>query len=197
MSLGLLAGCTAAGASAGRPADPPAPRTVTVVGDSLTVLGEQAIRSSLSDAGWFAALDAFPGRTSGTQMDALRAAAGRDNDATVIELGTNDALGVAHGTLSIVRADADIVRALDLFPDRCLVWVIPDRDPERRGVATGTQIDAIVRREAAHRPNLHVADLASLLSAHPDYLVPDRVHLTLDGYEALGQLMADALGACS
>jgi len=194
--MALLAGCAAANASSGREDGPPSPRTVTVVGDSLTVLGEQGIRPALSDAGWFAALDAYPGRTTATQMDALRAAAARQNDATIIELGTNDALAVARGELSIQQADADIVAALDLFHGRCVVWVIPDRDPERQGAATGTQIDAIVRREARHRSNVHVADMASLLSSHPDFLVYDRVHLTGEGYEALGALMADALGAC-
>jgi len=198
--VAVLAGCTAANASAGgssRPPEPVGPRTVTVVGDSLTVLGDQPIRAALTGSDWWAALDAFPGRTTGTQMDAIRAAAHRDNDATVIELGTNDALAIARGELSIVEADADIVAALDLFPDRCVVWVIPDRDPERHGAATGTEIDAVVRREAAHRANLHVADLSALLSSHPEYLVPDRVHFTVDGYEALGRLMATALEACT
>ncbi len=197
ISIGLLAGCTAANASSGRPADPPPPRTVTVVGDSLTVLGEPAVRSALSDAGWFAALDAFPGRTTSTQMDALRAAASRQNDATVIELGTNDALAVARGEVSLHQADDAIVTALDLFPDRCVVWVIPDRDPERKGQAAGASIDAVVTREAARRSNVHVADLASVLEEHPEYLVADKVHFTGEGYEALGAVMADALAACS
>jgi lysophospholipase L1-like esterase len=202
VAVALLAGCTAANANsgageAGSP-DPPEPRarTVTVVGDSLTVLGEQAVRSALSDAGWWAALDAFPGRTTGTQMDALRAAADRGNDATLIELGTNDALRVSRGELSVSQAEADIVAALDLFGDRCVVWVIPDRDPERRGADAGAAIDAIVKREAARRPALHVADLAVVLAAHPEYLVADRVHLTVDGYEALADLMARTLQAC-
>lgn len=203
LALTVLAGCTAANASSGRsvdvsvPAAAPGPRTTTVVGDSLTVLGEQPVRAALSDAGWFAALDAFPGRTTATQLDALRAAAARENDATVIELGTNDALAIAHGERTFAKVDADIVRALDLFDDRCIVWVIPDHDPERKGVNAGAGIGAIVAREASRRDNLHIADLAATLDDHPEYLVPDRVHLTGAGYEALGALMADALSACT
>ncbi len=203
LALTVLAGCTAANASSGRPVDPSVPtaaagpRTTTVVGDSLTVLGEQPVRTALSDAGWFAALDAFPGRTTATQMDALRAAAARENDATVIELGTNDALAIAHGERNFTQVDADIVRALDLFGDRCIVWVIPDHDPERRGVNAGAGVDAIVAREASRRENLHIADLAAILADHPEYLVPDRVHFTGEGYEALGALMAKALSACA
>jgi lysophospholipase L1-like esterase len=203
LALTVLTGCTAANASSGRSADvsvPAAaagPRTTTVVGDSLTVLGEQPVRSALSDAGWFAALDAFPGRTTATQMDALRAAAARENDATVIELGTNDALAIAHGERTFAQTDADIVRALDLFGDRCIVWVLPDHDPERRGVNAGAGVDAIVAREASRRDNLHVADLAAILDEHPEYLVPDRVHLTAEGYEALAALMAETLSACT
>ena len=193
----LLAGCAAANASSGREDGPPSPRTVTVVGDSLTVLGEQGIRPALSDAGWFAALDAYPGRTTATQMDALRAAAARQNDATIIELGTNDALAIAHGERTFAETDDDIVSALDLFGDRCIVWVIPDRDPERKGVDAGAGVDAIVAREASRRANLHVADLATILDRHPEYFAPDLVHLTATGYEALGALMADSLAACT
>jgi len=195
-ALALATGCAAADASSGRPADTAAPRTVTVVGDSLTVLGEQPVRSALSDGGWFAALDAFPGRTTATQMDALRAAAARENDATVVELGTNDALAIARGERSLAQVDADIVAALDLFGDRCVVWVIPDRDPERKGIDAGAQVDAVVTREAAHRDTVHIADLAAVLDHHPEYLVADRVHLTGEGYEALGALMADTLSSC-
>lgn len=203
LTLAALTGCTAANASSGRSVDvsqPPAasgPRTTTVVGDSLTVLGEQSVRSALSDAGWFAALDAYPGRTTATQMGALRAAAARDNDATIIELGTNDALAIAHGERTFAETDADIVQALDLFGDRCIVWVIPDRDPERKGVEAGAGIDAIVAREASRRTNLHVADLAAILDRHPEYFAPDLVHLTGRGYEALAALMADSLAACT
>ena len=87
-----------------------------MVGDSLTVLGDQPIRAALTGSDWWAALDAFPGRTTGTQMDAIRAAAHRDNDATVIELGTNDALAIARGELSIVEADGTATTII-LGPD--------------------------------------------------------------------------------
>jgi lysophospholipase L1-like esterase len=196
-ALAVVAGCASAGASSGRPAEPPSPRTLTVVGDSLTIQGEKPVRSALSDAGWFAALDAFPGRTTATQMDTLRAAAARANDATIVELGTNDALAIARGGRTLAEVDADIVAALDLFGDRCVVWVIPDRDPERKGVDAGAEVDAVVTREAARRSTVHVADMATVLDRHPDYLGPDRVHLTGEGYEALASVMADAMTACA
>jgi hypothetical protein len=199
--LVIAVACAAADASSGKAtagADPePAPKTVTVVGDSLTVLGDGRLRDALSAGGWWVALDAYPGRTTGGQMATLRGAADRANDATVIELGTNDALAIAHGELSVAQADADIVAALDLFRDRCVVWVIPDRDPERRGVGAGAMVDDIVTREASRRPNLHVADQGAMLAAHPEYLVGDRVHLTGEGYSALGDLMTAALAACT
>ncbi len=196
VALALVAGCARADASSGRPAEPPSPRTLTVVGDSLTIQGEKPMRSALTDAGWFAALDAFPGRTTAAQMDTLRAAAKRSNDATVVELGTNDALAIARGERTLAQVDADIVTALDLFGNRCVVWVIPDRDPERKGVDAGAQVDAVVTREAARRDTVHVADMAAVLDRHPDYLGPDHVHLTGEGYEALASVMADAMTAC-
>ena len=207
VGLAVLAGCVAASASsgsdraagaAGTPSasQPVEPRTVTMVGDSLTVLGDHVLREHFGAVGWWVNLDAWAGRTTGTQMAAIRAAATRDNDATVIELGTNDALAVGRGELSPAQAEADIVEALDLFPDRCLVWVIPDHDPERRGVGAGSSIDAILTAEAVRRPNLHVADMAAVLAQHPEYLVDDRVHFTPDGYEALAQLVVTTLEAC-
>ncbi len=169
---------------------------VTIVGDSLTLLGAPQIEDGLHQAGWLVTVAAYPGRTTGDQADWLRVAADRHNQATVVALGTNDALGLSRGHLTLDDARTAIVSALDRFTDQCVVWVIPDHDPERRGANRGSDIDAIVVGYAADHANVHVADMAAVLAAHPEYLGPDQVHLTDAGSGALADAMANSLAAC-
>jgi lysophospholipase L1-like esterase len=171
---------------------------VTVVGDSLTVLGNAQIRDVLTAQHWKVAVDAFPGRTVTTQMAALLKAAGRNRGSVVIELGTNDAHALANRETTASVERAQIRTALDLFPaEQCLVWVNADADPGRPGGIGGRIFDDALTSEASSRPNVHVADLAGLLAAHREYFVGDKVHLTDGGSTALGQMMAEALRACS
>jgi len=175
----------------------PAVHRVTVVGDSLSVLGDAQIRAELEAAGWDARVDAFAGRTVAAQMGALALAARDSSQAIVIQLGTNDAHALAkHDTDPQTERD-QISQALDLFrPGQCLVWVNADADPLRPGAAGGKVVDDLVAEAAQTRSNLHVADLFALLRAHPEYLLADEVHLTEAGSIALGGLMADALASC-
>ncbi len=120
----------------------------------------------------------------------------RDERATIIELGTNDALAIAHEGFTLAEERSDIRTALDLFGHRCVVWIDADHDPERQGVDAGAKVDAIIAAEAAHRPNVHVADFARVLARHPEYLVEDHVHLTPAGYQSMASLMATTVAAC-
>ena len=175
----------------------PAAQRVTVVGDSLSVLGDAQIRAELQAAGWDTTVDAFAGRTVATQMAALAKAARDSSQAIVIQLGTNDAHALAdHDTDPRTERD-QIGAALDLFdPGQCLVWVNADADPFRPGEGGGRVVDDLVAEAARTRSNVHVADLFALLRAHPEYLAADEVHLTETGSRALGGLMADALASC-
>jgi hypothetical protein len=192
----LLSACQAASAvspKAERHVDP----HVHVVGDSLSLLGEQQIRPALIGEGWSPVFNAVPGSTTISQDTELYFAAPHRHPVTVVELGTNDAIQIALGNETLEQADATISAALDRFADRCVVWVNPDRDPQRRGADIGAQIDEILAREAALRPSLHIADFASVLAEHPEYLVADRTHLTTDGYRAMATLVATTLRACA
>jgi lysophospholipase L1-like esterase len=196
-SLLALGGCASAAArSHAAPEAAPTSPPITVVGDSLSILGRDQVWATLDAAGWTADISAWPGRSTRTQMEALRQAARRDERATIIELGTNDALAIAHDGFTSAQERSDIKTALDLFGDRCVVWINADRDPERQGVDAGVKVDAIIAAEAAHRPNVHVADFGAVLAQHPEYFVDDRVHLTAAGYQAMATLMADAVEAC-
>ena len=116
--------------------------------------------------------------------------------AVIIELGTNDAIQVATGRLKQDAVLASIGRALDLFDGRCVVWVVPGRDPEAQGAQVGAAIADRLVAEATKRSNLHLADFGAVLEEHPEYLTDDQVHLTDDGSQALAQLMADAVATC-
>jgi lysophospholipase L1-like esterase len=180
---------TAAGSTApGRP--------LTVVGDSLSVLGRKPIRAVLGAAGWDVLVDAFPGRTTADQIPALRYAAADARRPVIIELGTNDAIQVASGRLDQRAVLATIGQALDLFGDRCVVWVVPGRDPEAKGARVGADIADALTAQAAHRPNLHLADFGAVLEEHPEYLLDDHVHFPDEGSQALAELMADAVATC-
>lgn len=194
VGLVALSACASASAKAHAPSESPPP--VSVVGDSLSILGRDQIWSTFGAAGLTADIDAFPGRTTASQMAALRGAAARPEPVTVVELGTNDALGLAQGTLTVDQEKADVAAALDLFGHRCLVWVDADHDPERLGADKGVVVDDIIRQAAARHPNVHIADLAGILAAHPEYFVADHVHLTPTGYQALASLMVSKVAAC-
>ncbi len=202
LAVGASVGCSEQGASVTAPTTSSAAssmtpgRPLTVVGDSLSVLGRKPIRSVLGDAGWDVLVDAFPGRTMADQIPAMRYAAANPSRAVIIELGTNDAIEVASGRLERAAMLATIGQALDVFGDQCLVWVVPGRDPEANGARVGAAIADALDAQAARRPNLHLADFGAVLEAHPEYLADDHVHLTDDGSQALAELMADAVASC-
>ena len=169
---------------------------LTVVGDSLTVLGGRLIRETLVEAGWTVRLDAIQGRTTRDQIPALRYASSDPDRTVIIELGTNDSIQMTDGRLRREQVYASIGQALDLFGDRCVVWMLPDRDPKREGAMGGAAFAEAMAAQATVRPNLHVADFGALLDQRPELLVDDQIHLTDEGYQALADLMASAVAAC-
>lgn len=171
-------------------------RPLTVIGDSLSVLGRGPIRAALGADGWDVLIDAFPGRTVADQIPAMTYAAGDARRPVIIELGTNDAVQIARGRLDQDDVRATIGQALDLFPDRCLVWVVPGRDPEGTGANIGEAIGRELEAQASRRPNLHLADFGAVLEEHPEYLLEDQVHFTDEGSSALAELMATSVASC-
>jgi lysophospholipase L1-like esterase len=193
----LVLGCSGSSGSVSGSDETVQPgRPLTVVGDSLTVLGRQRIRASLGDAGWDVLIDAFGGRTTADQIPALKYAAADPRRTVIIELGTNDAIRVAEGVLDLDSVRATITEALDLFRGRCLVWVLPARDPKGSGADAGAAIGDELEAQAERRPDLHLADFARVLGEHPEYLLDDQVHLTDEGSAALAELMTRTVSTC-
>jgi lysophospholipase L1-like esterase len=158
-----------------------------VVGDSLGVGTEGALRAALPEAEIQA--DSLNGRSSIEGVTVLRELLGPEHDTVVFDLGTNDgnaAVGVTAGSL---------VAARQLTGDRCLVVATLNRPP-----LAGIPIDgqnAMIRRFAATTPNVALVDWNDAASAAPGALRPDGVHTTAAGYALRGALFADAIrGGC-
>jgi lysophospholipase L1-like esterase len=189
------AGCSRSSGSVSSSHDEPG-RPLTVIGDSLTVLGRAPIRSALRDDGWDVLVDAFPGRTTADQIPAMKYAAADPRRTVIIELGTNDAIRVADGALTLDEVRATIAEALDLFASRCVVWVLPARDPQGSGADVGAAVGDELRAQAERRDGLHLADFAAVVDEHPDYLLDDATHLTDEGSQTLAELMVRTVRAC-
>ncbi len=181
-ALAALAALATTGAFA-----PAAGAAVLVVGDSLGVGTEGALRAALPDAEIQA--DGLNGRSSVEGVSVLSDLLAPEHDTVVFDLGTNDgnaAVGVTAGSLAAAR---------QLTGDRCLVVATLNRPP-----LAGIPIDGqneMIRRFAATTPNVALVDWNDAASATPGALRPDGVHATPAGYALRGALFADAIrGGC-
>jgi lysophospholipase L1-like esterase len=160
---------------------------VLVVGDSLAVGTEGALRAALPEAEIEA--DSLNGRTSVEGVSVLSELLAPEHDTVVFDLGTNDgnaAVGVTADSLAAARA---------LAANRCLVVATLNRPP-----LAGIPIDgqnAMIRRFAATTPNVALVEWNDAAAATRGALRPDGVHATAAGYALRGSLFADAIrGGC-
>jgi len=156
---------------------------VLVVGDSLGVGTEGALRAALPDVQIDA--DNLNGRPSTAGVPLLMELLGQKHDTVVFDLGTNDgnaAVGITAGSLSAAR---------ELAGDRCLVVATLNRPP-LAGIPIDSQ-NAMIRRFAASTPNVALVDWNDAAEATPGALRDDGVHATAAGYALRGALFADAI----
>jgi hypothetical protein len=160
---------------------------VLVVGDSLGVGTEGALRAALP--GTQVDADSLNGRPSSAGVPIVAHMLGPEHDTVVFDLGTNDgnaAVAVTAGNLSAVR---------ELTGDRCLVVATLNRPP-----LAGIPIDgqnSMIRRFAASTPNVALVDWHDVAQSTPGALRDDGVHATAAGYALRGALFADAIsGGC-
>jgi lysophospholipase L1-like esterase len=177
---------------------------VWVVGDSLTVGSDAALRSGLSRLGVDYVVDGVNGRrvsvnalpTSRSGVLAARSirAASGESDCWVVALGTND---INSGVTTPVRARATIAEMLAEIPTPARVWWVnvEFRSIEGAGVdypaATQTFNAALAQRDASDA-RFRVIDWYSLAQSHPEWFA-DAVHVTPTGYAARGELIVDSL----
>ena len=185
------------GATGGEPADDD-PRTVAMVGDSITFMSSEPLRRGLTDLGLeVLAIDAQVGRrmTVGTRGQLYSGtdvityiAAGDPPDVWVVALGTNDV-----GQYPDAAAYEEQIRAvLEVIPDGApLAWV--DTWHEDR-LAACQILNGVLRTVLADRPATVVVDWYE----HGDdagVVTTDGVHPTPTGTEVFGLVVTDGVRA--
>jgi lysophospholipase L1-like esterase len=176
VALGLVVGAVAAPVSA----------SVLVVGDSLGVGTEPALRAALPDLEIEA--DSLGGRPSRPGVGILAERLSPEHDTVVFDLGTND------GPAAVGITAASLLAARDLAVGRCLVVATLNHPP-----VAGIPIDAqnsMIRRFAAGTPNVALVEWRGAAASTPGALLRDGVHATGAGYALRAQLFADAIRGC-
>jgi GDSL-like Lipase/Acylhydrolase family len=175
-----------AGAPRTRPVSP-RDRSVFVDGDSLAV----GMLPFLSDAlpGWRISSSAETGRNTAFGLARLRERARSLPPYVVVSLGTNDDSRAVEAFRGAIEDTVSITG-----PNRCVIWFNIVRPPFAGTSYAG--LNRVLDEQAAAHPNLVVVDWASVLREHPEWLAPDRVHLTPDGYRARAHEAAVGVRQC-
>ncbi|HVU72456.1 MAG TPA: GDSL-type esterase/lipase family protein, partial [Mycobacteriales bacterium] len=158
---------------------------VFVVGDSLALGSAPYLHTVFTPAA--VEQDLREGR--GTAEGARVVAAHGGDGVIVASLGTND-----DPRTQIFRPAAEALVAA--ARGRCLVWATVARPGDVDGVRW-SNVNAIIREEAAAHPNVVVVDWAAEQSAHPSWVEGDDVHLTDAGYQARAAALASGVTRCS
>jgi hypothetical protein len=158
------------------------PRTVTVVGDSITYRSRAQIETALSPE-YRVTLDSRSGSHIAqwlpTIEEIIRTTARHD---WVIELGTNDLLTPAW-------ASPLAQEIKDLRHQRCVIFVTVDP----RVVPQAETFDAALAAAVAMHPHLHILDWGDIEWDNPTWLEPDEIHPTPAGSAELAHLEAQSL----
>ncbi len=158
---------------------------VLVVGDSLGVGTEGALRAAL--AGTPVDADNLNGRPSAAGVPIVADMLGPEHGTVVFDLGTND------GNAAVAATARNLSAVRDLTGNRCLVVATLNRPP-----LAGVPIDAqnsMIRSFAASTPNVALVDWHDVAQSTPGALRDDGVHATSAGYALRGALFADAISS--
>jgi peptidoglycan/LPS O-acetylase OafA/YrhL len=169
-----------AGATRGAPqgagsTEPAAPRTYTVIGDSVMRGALDVLRVALPGAD----VDAVEGRQASVAFDILNTLADSDHlgSDVVLHIGTNGTIQPSALDAVLARMGTRRVVLLSVHVPR------PWQDLNNR-----------ILTEAAHNhPNVHLVDWNAAASAHPEWLWPDGIHLRPEGAAAYRDLIEGAL----
>jgi lysophospholipase L1-like esterase len=187
--VATVAGCTSAGArslpaTSVAPAAPPtsaAPARagggVYVLGDSLTVGVEPYLAQLLPDRS--VEIDGKNGRTTDEGLAIVAARTAPIPPTVVVALGTNDQEPASQFSTIIDQLMAH-------FGGRRVVWVNSARAGDQ---ALNDELTAA----RARYPNLEVIDWAAIIAAHPEDLLPDRIHCTQAGYQLRASVIATTI----
>ncbi len=178
----------AGGGATRAPARRALPRDVLVIGDSLAVGFELALKAALP--GWRVRVDGRIGRPLAEGMSILAREASPPA-ILALSLFTNDG---PRNTAALEAA----VRSTATRAGGCAVWATVVRPP-----LEGVSYDAAnaLLRGLAGDPGLalglQLVDWAAEVGQSPSLLAGDGVHATPAGYRVLGRLYAQAIAACA
>ena len=220
---GETAGVPAPVTPATSAASSPPPVRVAAVGDSLLAGLESAetldqqvgAAGSLSrglETGGFEPVyvSGNPGYATSQLLVAVQEAVAEDPAAVVFVSGSNDAVDVLLGEATTPDIEAmvrSIRDALDEMSDvDCVVWPTVTTQvnlPLYWGTNTWAPraVNETLRREATHRPNLHLVDWDDVSADHPagssdPWFLPDGLHHTAAGEHAFEALLLEGLAEC-
>ena len=154
---------------------PAAPRTYTVIGDSVMRGALDVLRSALPGAD----VDAVEGRQASVAFDIINKLAGGNHLGTdvVLHVGTNGTIQPSALDAVLARMGSRRVVLISVHVPR------PWQDLNNR-----------ILTEAVHNhPNVHLVDWNAAASAHPEWLWPDGIHLRPEGAAAYRDLIEGAL----
>ena len=165
-------------------ATPLPPSAVSVIGDSLNLGIEPALREALP--GWAFHADDVVGRPTATGLEHLRAAGSSLAPYVVISLGTNDPSSAVDAFRS------DVAEALRLTgANRCVVWATIHRDGNAYA-----PFNEVLRAAAERNRNVRLVEWAAMIDKHPDWLGFDGIHGNPDGYVARAEAVVAAMRSC-
>jgi lysophospholipase L1-like esterase len=177
------------------PASPsfPVVRTVSVVGDSITVVARPDISTALAGS-YDTDVHGKWGQRIDQMLPTLAAVLRQHPSAVVVNLGSNDAIQ-AETHRGWQTSFAHMVNLL--APTRCVLLttistLLDDRNPPPPVAA---EIDAAIERVASTRPNFHIVDWNAAVHADNGrtLLSPDRIHPSPMGQLTLAALIRTAV----
>lgn len=182
------------GSTAGGPGAIPAPTSsgaprFVMIGDSLAEGTASRLPGLLP--GWSVITDGETGRTLSEGMAIWRASRGSSTPTVAaFSLFTNDSPSAVASFEAAVRETVTAPAA------PCVIWATIAR-PAVGGTSYAAANAALERVAAAYPDRLFVVPWARAVREHPEWLRPDGVHATAEGYAARAQMYADAARGCS
>lgn len=165
------------------------PERLTMIGDSLAVGTKPYLEGLLP--GWTVTTDARTGRPLAEGLARLRATSlGAGPHVLAFSLFTND------GPRSVTVLDAAVREtARRAGTGGCAIWATIVAPPV--GGVDYAAANTRLRRLGSELSSVRIVDWADAVRQHPEWMAPDGVHATPDGYRNRARLYAEEAQACA
>jgi lysophospholipase L1-like esterase len=188
-ALGISSAGARGAARTGLPARTPSVdgNRVLLVGDSLLWQSIGPVTTTLRADGWEPTITAAPGTTIGAWVEKMSTlVADARPDVVVVELGTNNCVAECP------HIDAVVDQLMRRIPRTTpVIWLNVQAQPTYP--AHPESVNDALAAARARWSNLTLADLSARFRNHPEWHIPDGLHLSAAGSEELGHFVAEAL----